>query len=59
MAVALEYPPYLYALIYLSVNDRSFRNAYFAKLVEGVAKGSTGKDFSNNLVAYLEALSNV
>lgn len=59
MAVAIEYPPYLYALIYLSVNDRGFRNAYFSKLVEAVAKGNSGKDFSNNLVAYLETLTHV
>lgn len=59
MAAALEYPPYLFAMIYLSVNDRGYRNAPLTKLVESVNRNNLGKDFSLNLTAYLESFTHV
>lgn len=59
VAVALEYPPYLYAMLYMALTERGYHTSYFAKLTESVAKGSTGKDFAYSLAHYLENFSNV
>ena len=59
VAVALEYPPYLYAMLYMALNDRGYHSSYFTKLTESVNKGSAGKDFSYSLAHYLENFSNV
>ncbi len=57
VAVALEYPPIWFALIYQALNDRSFHNAGLTKMVETENRGNSGAQFIRDVASYLETSS--
>lgn len=57
MAVALEYPPIWFALVYQALNDRSFHGAGLTKMVEAENRGNSGAQFIRDVVSYLENTS--
>lgn len=56
--VALEYPPYLAAMIYTAVNDRSYRKTGLNKLVEQLDRNQAGKTFSHQIAHLMQGLTN-
>lgn len=59
VAVSLEYPPTFFAMLYMALTDRSYRTAYFTKMVISVDKGGAGKSFLTAMTRYLEADTHV
>lgn len=57
-AVAVEYPPYLFAMIFTGLQDRSFRNAPLNKIVEQVDRGGAGKQFLMQIASLISELTN-
>lgn len=55
VAVAMEYPPTFFAMVYSALTDRSYHGAYFSKLVAEIDRKGGGKEFQANLVSFLEA----
>lgn len=55
VAVALEHPPTFIAMVYTAVTDRTYHRCFLADLIARVdRRGELGKQFVNNLTAYLE-----
>ena len=56
ISTALEYPPYLNALIYSAIIDRSYNSTGFAKLVNQVGKNANLIGYQHAIVDYLSSL---
>lgn len=57
--VAVEYPPYLFAMIYAGLIDRSYRNTPLNKLVEQLDKQGVGKRFLMSIATLISELTHV
>lgn len=55
VAVALEYPPYLFALVHAALNERGYQKTGLGMIVETVDKGGMGKDFTARFIQYLKS----
>ena len=49
MAVAVEYPPYLAAVVYSALHERGMRSAQFTKLVQRFVTRPDIKGFKNSI----------
>lgn len=56
MAVALEYPPVWFALMYQALNDRSYHGSQLAKMANVEDRQNAGTKFSRDVLSYLELL---
>ncbi len=56
-AVALEYPPYLAAMLYSGITDRSYRNTPINKLAESVDRAGAARDYALSVARLIEELT--
>lgn len=55
VAVALEHPPTFIAMVFVALQDRSWRNTRIGELTLQNDKGDAGRSFSYNLLSLLKA----
>lgn len=55
VTVALEHPPTFFAMVYVALQDRSWRNTRIGELTLQNDKGDVGRSFSYNLLSLLKA----
>ena len=53
LAVALEHPPTWYAIVFSSLEERTYKNSMIARVAERFGKGGAWVDFKN---AYSELI---
>lgn len=56
-AVALEYPPYFLAMVYTSVDDRSYKNTRLTQLVDIYDRNGAGRQYALTLTRMMQELS--
>lgn len=59
VCVALEHPPTWVALVYTSLQQRGYRNATIAKVVEKATRGGNDKDFVKSLQFMMRELTSM
>jgi len=55
-AIALEYPPYLMAMVAASVDDRSYKNSRMTQLVEIYDRQGSGRQYAMAVASLIQEM---